>query len=41
MKRSLGDDCLKIVFALFDANEDGNLAATELVTVRHLLDSIR
>ncbi len=33
MKRSLSDAPLQIVFTLFDANHDGNLAATELVTV--------
>ena len=33
MKRSLSDAPLQIVFNLFDANQDGNLAATELVTV--------
>ncbi|DBB15580.1 TPA: hypothetical protein ACH3X3_003794 [Trebouxia sp. C0006] len=33
MKRNLSDAPLQIVFALFDANQDGNLAATELVTV--------
>lgn len=37
MKRNLSDAPLQIVFALFDANQDGNLAATELVTVRTIL----
>jgi Ca2+-binding EF-hand superfamily protein len=37
MKRNLSDAPLQIVFALFDANQDGNLAATELVTVSNVL----
>ena len=37
MKRNLSDAPLQIVFALFDANQDGNLAATELVTVSNIL----
>ena len=37
MKRNLSDAPLQIVFALFDANQDGNLAGTELVTVSNLL----
>ena len=37
MKRNLSDAPLQIVFALFDANQDGNLAATELVTVSNHL----
>ena len=40
MKRNLSDAPLQIVFALFDANQDGNLAATELVTVSNLLGSL-
>ena len=37
MKRNLSDAPLQIVFALFDANQDGNLAASELVTVSNIL----
>ncbi len=37
MKRNLSDAPLLIVFALFDANQDGNLAAAELVTVSNTL----
>ena len=37
MKREMSDAPLHIVFALFDVNQDGNLASTELVTVRPLL----
>lgn len=33
MKRDMSDAPLHIVFSLFDANQDGNLASTELVTV--------
>lgn len=33
MKRDMSDAPLHIVFSLFDANQDGNLASAELVTV--------
>ena len=33
MKRDMSDAPLHIVFALFDANQDGNLASGELVAV--------
>ena len=33
MKRELSDAPLHIVFELFDENKDGNLAASELLTV--------
>ena len=39
MKRDMSDAPLHIVFSLFDANQDGNLASTELVTVEALVPS--
>lgn len=33
MKREMSDAPLHIVFELFDQNKDGNLAASELLTV--------
>lgn len=33
MKRGMSDAPLHIVFSLFDANQDGNLASGELVAV--------
>ena len=37
MKRDMSDAPLHIVFSLFDANQDGNLASGELVTVGALV----
>ena len=39
MKRDMSDAPLHIVFSLFDANQDGNLASAELVTVGALMPS--
>lgn len=36
MKREMSDAPLHIVFSLFDANQDGNLASAELLTVNTL-----
>ena len=36
MQRNMGNIPLQIVFNLFDANQDGNLASTELVTVSNI-----
>ena len=37
MQRDMSDVPLHIVYSLFDANQDGNLASAELVTVRALV----